>query len=341
MAKKQSKKISEMLASNIKEIATGITSEKLSAQFFDATKLKYQPEPLYRLDIGDNRWYYRFENDAPIFYTSVTTLIKNTLPTNPGLIKWLADRGSEEGHAEAMSRAFYGTQLHTYCAELLINGKFNLDDLPAKLEASAKKEKMEIQSDWIDEIKKDVLSFAQFAIDFQVEPLAIEQVLYHPKDGYAGAIDLVCFLNYEEKGNFGEVYASGTNKGQPKESKRIRRICALIDIKSGRKSFYESHQLQLRAYKFMWNYHFPDCPVERVFNFSPKDYRGIIPSYNFKDQTECDSAEKLPFLVELAKIEDKKKDKKLLITRGTIDLTKGLANNLCEKTFIELVKNDK
>lgn len=100
MAKKQkaNKKLSELLLnSEVKQIADYITSEKMSPMFFDATKLKYQPEQLYRLDSANHRYYYRFdEKGEPQFFTSVTTMIKNTLPTSSHLIKWIADMGADE-----------------------------------------------------------------------------------------------------------------------------------------------------------------------------------------------------------------------------------------------------
>ena len=318
MAKKQSKKISEMLASNIKEIATGITSEKLSAQFFDATKLKYQPEPLYRLDSNGHRYYYRFENDEPVFYTSVTTLIKNTLPTQAGLTRWIADRGMDASQAEANERALYGTFLHVECGKLLVDGKYDLDKLPKLLESYLKSNKLpESKMEWANDLKKDILAKAQFIIDYNVKPLAVEIGLYHPTDGYAGTLDEVCEMDWKKD-----------------------RIRAIIDIKSGKKCFYESHEIQLRAYKFMWNYHFPDANVSNVFNWSPKDWRKS-PTYNLKDQTDSKNAEKLPYLVALAKIEDEKRENKVTIIGGAIDLLSGLENNVNEYTFIDLIKRNR
>jgi len=64
MSKKQgSKKILDLLFSEPKEIADGITIEKLSPMFFDVTKLKVQPEPLYRMDMNDHRYYYKFDEN--------------------------------------------------------------------------------------------------------------------------------------------------------------------------------------------------------------------------------------------------------------------------------------
>src|SRR5690606_1373581 len=142
-----------------------------------------------------------------------------------------------------------------------------------KLEAYATKEKITPKSDWITEIKKDILAFAQFMIAKNVKPIAIEIVLFHPEDNYAGAIDIVCEMDEEEKGFFGETYASGARKGEPKESKRTIRVNAIVDIKSGRKGFHESHEIQLHAYKEMFQVHFPDVPIHRVYNWSPKDWR--------------------------------------------------------------------
>jgi hypothetical protein len=341
MAKKQSKKLSELLGINeIREIATGITSEKLNAMFFDATKLKHQPEPLYRLDSHGHRYYYRFNKDGePEFYTSVTTMIRNTLPTSPHLIQWLISKQGE-GKDEAEERANYGTFLHKECADLLINGTYNLDKLQESLKPYLESKNIPLDRlSWADELKKDVLAFAQFMIDCNVKPLAIEICLYHPIDGYAGAIDLVCEMDLEEKGFFGDTYASGVNKGQPKETKQVKRIRAIVDLKSGRKGFYESHEIQLQAYN-MWGYHFPEMLIDRVFNWSPKDWRST-PSYNLKDQSNSKNLYKLPYLVELAKIEDDKRNNTVTVINGSIDLLKGLNENISEMTFTELIKKNK
>lgn len=340
MAKKKEKTILDLLLESlIKTVADGITVEKLSAMFFDVTKLKGQPDPLYRMDSKDNRYYYRFDAEGePIFYTSVTTMIRNTLPTSPYLIKWLVDKGGT-GADEAKERADYGTFLHVQIAELLINGKYNLDSLSEKLTLFLIG-KTDAKENWVDELKKDILAFTQFIIDFNVKPLAIEICLYHPTDGYAGAIDIVCEMDDEEKGFFGEIYASGANKGQPKESKQMRRINAIVDIKSGRKGFYESGEIQLKAYYEMWSIHFPDVPIIKYFNWSPKDWR-VIPSYNLKDQTDSRNLIKLPYLVSLAKIEDQKRNNSITIVSGIIDILEGVGRNISEKTFIELVKENK
>ena len=95
--KKTTKKISEVLKDATRTKAEGVTIEKVDAEYFDLAQLKRQPEPMYRLDSQNHRYYYRYEKNEPVFYTSVTTLIKNTLPTSPHLIKWLVDKGGDEG----------------------------------------------------------------------------------------------------------------------------------------------------------------------------------------------------------------------------------------------------
>jgi len=322
MAKKKTinkDKLSELIFSGAKQITPDTTIEKLDAMYFNASALKRQPAPLYRMDFGENRMYYRFDEDnEPLFYTSVTTLIKKTLPTSPHLITWLVSKGGD-GKDEAHERAVYGTFLHGEIGSLLINGTYDLDTLGDRLKIFLKREQMsDDKIKWSEELKKDMLSFAQFAIDRQVEPLAIELCLYHPTDEYAGAIDLVANLNFDKK-----------------------RVTAIIDIKSGRKGFYESHEIQLRAYKEMWNIHFPDTPVDYVFNWSPKDYRTATPTYNFKDQTDSKSAKKLPFLVDLAKIEAEKRDNTALIIKGLISLKNGISANIVEKSFNDIIKENK
>ena len=90
----------------------------------------------------------------------------------------------------------------------------------------------------------------------------------------------------------------------------------------------------------MWNTHFPDDQIAYIMNFSPKEWRSS-PSYNLKDQTDSKNIGKLPYLVELAKLEDAKRDNKITVISGYINLLKGLSENISEMTFAELIKKNK
>ena len=323
------------------EIAPGMTVEQIKAEFFNEDALQEQPEPVYRLDSSGHRYYYTFdENGEPMFYVSVTTLIKQTLPTSPQLIKWIADMGYEESQRYAQERAAYGTFMHSQLAELLIARSYNLNGLKERLKMYIESE--QLPGDFInyaDDFKKDILAFAQFMKDTDLKPLAIELVLTNPQDGYAGAIDLCAEITIEEKGFFGDVYKTGANAGKPKETKRQRRIRAIIDFKSGRKGFFPEHEVQLLAYKTMWNMHFEKYPVEKVYNWAPKNYTGDEPTYHFKDQTNSKNAEKLPYLVELAKIEDDKRDNTIIVCSGIIDLDNlDLNKNIQRLELSEILK---
>ena len=321
------------------DIAPGMSVEEMISLFFNSDALVEQPERVYRLQSGSDRLYYTYdEKGEPDFYISVTSMIQKTTPTSPHLIKWMADMGYEESKEYANERANYGTFMHSEIARLLIDRKLNLDSMQERLKDYI--DANDLPNGFVshvDELKKDLLAFAQFVYDHNVKPLAIEIVLTH-KMGYAGAIDLPCTMDIEEKGFFGDKYKSGPNKGKDKETKRIRNVVAIVDFKSGRKGFYEDHEIQLEAYRRMWNAAYPDKPAEKIFNWAPSDWR-TSPSYKLKDQSDSKNIEKFDHLVNLAMIEKDKRKKSVMIVSGEIDMDNpDLSKNIMNISIEELVK---
>lgn len=303
-----------------KEIAPGMTVEEIRAVYFNADALKEPAYRLYQLNSEGYRYYYRFdEAGEPEFYPSVTTLLKQVMPTPPALLDWMIANGKDGSAEKRDLAAAYGTFMHGEFEKLIINRRYDFDSVPAALLAYMERENLpeKVFSEWLQKIRKDVLAFAQFVRDWNVRPLAVEIGLYHPKYHYAGCLDLPCSMT------------------DPKSGKSFT---AIVDFKSGRKGFYEEHELQLHLYADMWNANYPGLPAERVFNFSPKDWR-TKPTYNLKDQTDSANAKKLPYLLALASIEDEKRDNTLTIVRGVLSLDEGnISDNILTLSLAELVK---
>ena len=301
------------------EFAPGLTSKEIKALFFDGNALREPSYRLFQLNSDNHRYYYRFVGDDVRFYPSVTTLIKQVLPTSPALIDWMIANGKDGSTEKRDLAAAYGTFMHGQFETLIINRRYDFDSVPAAMLAYMERENLpeKVFAEWLPKVRKDVLAFAQIIKDWNVKPLAVEIGLYHPKFHYAGCLDLPCVMT------------------DPKTGKSF---VAIVDFKSGRKGFYEEHELQLHLYREMWNVHYPEMPVARVFNFSPKDWRKA-PTYNLKDQTDSENAKKLPYLLALATIEDEKRDNTLTIVRGVLSLDEGnISDNILNLSLAELVK---
>ena len=303
------------------EVTPGMTVEEIKAVYFNADALREPPYRIFRLDSEGHRYYYRYGVDGEIeFYPSVTTLLKQVLPTSPFLIDWMLANGKEGATEKRDLSAAYGTFMHGQFERLLINRRYDFDEVPEVLLAYMAKENLpdKVFAEWAVKVRKDVLAFAQFVRDYKVRPLAVEIGLVHPESRYAGTLDLPCLMC------------------DPKTGKDFT---AIVDFKSGRKGFYEEHELQLHLYREMWAANYPELPIERLFNFSPKDWR-TKPTYNLKDQTESVNAKKLPYLLGLATIEDDKRDNTLTVVRGVLDLDSGkLSDNILSLSLSELIKS--
>ena len=303
-----------------KEIAPGMTVEEIRAVYFNADALKEPAYRVFQLNSDGHRYYYRFnEAGEPEFFPSVTTLLKQVMPTPPALLDWMIANGKDGATEKRDLAAAYGTFMHIQFETLVINRRYDFDNVPAVLLGYMERENLpeKVFAEWLPKIRKDVLAFAQFVRDYNVKPLAIEIGLVHPKYNYAGCIDLPCLMT------------------DPKSGKQFP---AIVDFKSGRKGFYEEHELQLHLYKDAWNCWYESMPITRVFNFSPKDWRKA-PTYNLKDQTDSVNAKKLPYLLALATIEDEKRDNTLTIVRGVLDLDNGkIADNILTLSLADLIK---
>lgn len=314
--------IAEPETEKVMEIFPGMTVEEIRSLYFDKTALREPAYRVYQLNGDNHRYYYRFnESGEPEFYPSVTTLLKQVMPTPPALLDWIVANGKDGSTEKRDLAAAYGTFMHIQFETLIINRRYDFDNVPAVLLDYMERENLpeKVFSEWCVKIRKDVLAFAQFVRDYNVVPLAVEIGLVHPEFHFAGCVDLPCIMT------------------DPKTGKKYT---AIVDFKSGRKGFFEEHELQLHLYREMWNVNFPDVPVERVFNFSPKDWRGSKPTYNLKDQTESVNAKKLPYLLALATIEDEKRDNTLTIVRGVLELDGGkIADNILTLSLAELIKS--
>ena len=240
------------------EIAPGMTVEEIRAVYFNADALKEPAYRLFQLNSDGHRYYYRF-NDAgePEFYPSVTTLLKQVMPTPPALLDWMIANGKDGSTEKRDLAAAYGTFMHGEFEKLIINRRYDFDSVPAALLAYMERENLpeKVFSEWLPKVRKDVLAFAQFIKDWNVKPLAVEIGLYHPKFHYAGCLDLPCVMT------------------DPKTGKSFT---ALVDFKSGRKGFYEEHELQLHLYKDAWNCWYESMPITRVFNNTLTIVRGVL-----------------------------------------------------------------
>ena len=89
----------------------------------------------------------------------------------------------------------------------------------------------------------------------------------------------------------------------------------------------------------MWNVNFEKCPVTRVFNFSPKDWRKK-PSYNLKEQTESPNIRKIPYLLKISAVEDEKRDNTFTSVNGMVllDNAPDLTQNVISLSLAELIK---
>ena len=270
-------------------------AKQLFADFFDEDALREPFYRLHRIDGHKDRWYYRLDTDR--FYRSVTTVIQANTPTPYGILEWIKQNG-QESDAMRDERAAYGTFLHKQIGKLLIDGQYDLDSLRSLAELDSVGVTGATASTWYADAVQDILAFEAFRREHSVVPLAIEVSLCSDK-GYAGSIDLVCRMTVRVDGlDHDNPYKSGARKGQPREVKIDKEIVAIVDFKSGRKGFYESHEIQLHMYRDMWNENFPSLPVDNVFNWSPKDWR-TAPGFNLKDQTDSKNAALIPDILSM------------------------------------------
>lgn len=321
------------------QLENGLSLEEMESIYFDVNALRAAPRTVYRVGGTRQRVYYTLDkHNEPTFYSSVTSAISRNTPTSPFLIKWIADKGHEEAENYKEERADYGTFLHIELSNLLITRKCDLDNLQDRLLQYMDENKLPANFIYhSEELRKDILAFAQWVIDFNVKPLAVELVLADEKTGMAGAIDIVAEFDWETKGFTDEVYKTGAKKGQPKPVKIKKRIRAVIDNKSGRKGFYDSHKLQLELYRKIWNSNFPNIPIDRIFNWSPKDWRGPVPTYNFTDQTDRFGSEMTDLIIEMEAIKRRSDKDHVLIIQGEIDLNKGLEQNYYQVDLGEFI----
>lgn len=295
--------------------------ENLSADFFNAEAIRPQPYKIFRVNAKGRRFYFTWEDKTkdPEIYFSVTTFIKQTSEESMYLSRWRGTHGNlycDEFMAEA---ARYGTLMHIEIGRFVRQGFFDyaaipgivdeyflknnidpnkpciLDDAPSRGSNKWSNRKL-----YINRLKRDLLCFQQFCSDTNFKPLAMELVL-KGSEGYATAIDLVGYMDVEIKGFHGEVYKTAKNMGMPKESIMKKRVLAIVDFKSG-KHFYENHAKQLEACKRLWNENYPDMPVERLYNWSPSEFKGEDAKYKLKDQTDTVDSREFDAYVELGKV---------------------------------------
>jgi hypothetical protein len=254
----------------------GVVVTDTFASFFDELALVSPSYKLYRMDSRGGRYYYTLDQSLSAkFYPSITHILGKTLPPSDGLMRWKANMGIDEAEKYMEERAEYGTAFHVSAETLMRYRSIDFNSI-------------QVRQEWEEDIRKDLLSLATFIRDHNVTPLAIE-IMLKSENGFACTIDLVCKMDIGTGVN-GNITKTDLKNGT------IDRITAIIDFKSGRKGFYESHEIQLEACKIAWNESNLGIPVDRVFNWSPKDWQKE-PTYTLKEQTGSRSAKKLPYLI--------------------------------------------
>lgn len=296
MKKNESEALRELMQGESvpEQKGNGMTLEQMKALYFDADALQEPNYRLWQLNTKGGRYYYTFNPEGePVFFPSVTTILRRVMPENKFLTDWKLSKGKEEAEAYTMERASYGTFIHGQLASLAAMGEYDLDGVRDALVEFVAREKLPagFVDAHEDEAKADIVAFARWMWDYDVKPYAIEVALFSPSGGYAGMIDLACNLRIISRTEEAEKRAKAGD--DEKKLAKIaeaaaQRIDAIVDFKTGKKGFYDEYAIQLELYRRMWNENFTR-PIERIFNIAPKDWTRTAKkavSYSFEEQTD-------------------------------------------------------
>lgn len=271
---------------------------------------------LYRFNKGSKRFYFdNIDNEIKLF-PSVTTIVSQVSPFPKEVLIDLVDReGGKDGYYTFMStKATYGTIMHICINKYLTSGKdyetrkINKQTIQLVVDEQCEKNRVSPHEykHWAEDIKKDVYCLVLFLKEHNIEPLLIEGTGYFVDDKcwFAGAIDLIGFMDIEVKGYFGEVYKSGANKGEPKETKQTQRVLAVVDWKSGKNGFYASQAVQLKMYSMIAKQRF-GLGVEKLYNVTPNE---TSTNFKMKDQTNVISDAKINAMLNMHFVDYKEPD---------------------------------
>lgn len=299
--------------------------EFVNTDWFDADALRLPPYKVGRVSYGDyGRSYVKILEDGSLeqpfrLYTSLTTAINKCAPMEKPLLEWYCKLGMAEAERQLKISQHYGTLMHLLIGKWLIENNIDFGTIQEQIDEyiSTKNFWQPECATWARKLKFDLASFCYFTQERNIQPLGIEYVLVSEK-GFGTLIDLVCKMDISETGFFGETYKSGDNKGQPKETKRSKRITAIINFKSGRHAFYRTSGIQVECERQLFEENFPDIKIDAAFNWSPKEW-DLNPGYNLKDWSgEIEQAE-IDAVLSLAEIRfgTKAVDKKYVDIYGT------------------------
>lgn len=239
------------------------------ADFFDRDAIRLPSYTLRRWTSGERRVYFEITREGEVqFYHGITSVLKAQMPTPYALIEWIAKNGVEGGREIRDEAAAYGTAMHVIFAMYLKMGEVDFDEAPGYVP--------DWRDSWRSDLQSDLLAFVAFCQAHNVRPLAIEALLRSERLKVACTVDLVCRMNI----------GSGVNGSILKKDGAGEEVVALIDFKSGKKGFYESHAAQAVACLDIYNENGIGPRATRAFNWAPKDWTGSAPTWTLKDQTD-------------------------------------------------------
>lgn len=305
--------------------------EQVNTDWFNPDALRLPDYRVGRVNFGRGRSYIRIQQNGELeeplkLYTSLTTAINTCAPMEQPLLEWYCKHGTKEAGRLLEIAQHYGTLLHLEIGKFLIEGVYDFDSCNSAVESYTDEHSFWQPEckEWADKLKHDMAAFIQFSFDYQIKPLGIEYVLLSDK-GFGTLIDLVCEVTVEEKGFWGEVYKSGKQKGEPKETKKSVTKCAIINFKSGRHGFYRSNGIQIECERQLWEENFPDLQVDMACNWSPKEWTSN-PGYNFKDWTGTIEQAEIDAILQLAEVRyaSKAENKTYLNINGVVSTQESL-----------------